>query len=505
MDMKGMDICQSDGKKIKFYCHDHSKLCCTTCGILHAKCQLDEISRVSGRKVPDPSFLKQILLQSEADADSLIANCKQSKTGLNQSIANISKELQEMRDRVMKLFDMAEKRIMNEANAVKSVEVKRLDDINAASSKINQVLSVCSALLENGTPDQKYIFWRNFQQRNETFISDITEQRNEQVTTKMTLSFPKELTTILEKGNNDIKLNCERKQTVETSLISLSSQPRPITLKLLVSVDLQKTGDDKEKPLLSGLDFLPDGRLVAVDNRNKNKKCIILNERLERLGTPYKFKDYPYSVVCVSHDTLCVTGGGAGKVVCLLSVSTDNTITLTREINTTSLFDSICCMSPSNMVVSTYNDPRPVRMISVDGVESDFDYFLTFPMKTYKLDESACTYVQTKNTLVLTDQLAHTVYMNDTVNGTSRAVTNENIQEPRGACVGPGYTVLVCSSANDSIVHLTIHGKMLGTYPVDMKSPNSICVSKDGTRIAVSNNYRGARKLQLYKISPAMS
>ncbi|KAH3870581.1 hypothetical protein DPMN_033769 [Dreissena polymorpha] len=102
-----------------------------------------------------------------------------------------------------------------------------------------------------------------------------------------------------------------------------------------------------------------------------------------------------------------------------------------------------------------------------------------------------CTYVQSKNTLVLTDKLAHTVYMYDTVKATSRAVTNENIQEPRGACPEPGDTVLVCSMRKNSIVHLTIDGKILGTYPVDIKLPFSICVSKDGTRLSVSNGTEG--------------
>ncbi|KAH3797598.1 hypothetical protein DPMN_151182 [Dreissena polymorpha] len=233
-------------------------------------------------------------------------------------------------------------------------------------------------------------------------------------------------------------------------------------------------------------------------------KCVILNEQLQGLGTPYKFKSNPLGVVCMSHDTLCVTSG-AYKVVFLLSVSTDNTITLTKQINTTSKFDSICCMSPFNMVVSTYNDdPHPVKMISVDGLEADFDHILTFPKKTYKIDESKCTYVQSKNTLVLTDRYAHTVYMNDTVNGTSRAVTNENIQGPCGACVGPGDTVLVCSQNNNSIVHMTNDGNILGTYPVDMTNPYRICVSKDGTRLVVSNSVLGTRKLHLYKISPVM-
>ncbi|KAH3805507.1 hypothetical protein DPMN_133811 [Dreissena polymorpha] len=156
------------------------------------------------------------------------------------------------------------------------------------------------------------------------------------------------------------------------------------------------------------------------------------------------------------------------------------------------------------MVVSTYDDIRHVRMISVDGVETDFQQ-VEFPQKTYTLGESFSTYVQSKNTLVLTDRLAHTVYMFDTVKGTSKAVTNGNIQEPRGACVGPGDTVMVCSNKMHSVVHLTVDGDFLCTYPVNMTFPCSICVSRDRTRLAVSNCVIGDKKLQLYKILPTLN
>ncbi|KAH3815873.1 hypothetical protein DPMN_144407 [Dreissena polymorpha] len=206
---------------------------------------------------------------------------------------------------------------------------------------------------------------------------------------------------------------------------------KPVTLELL-------TGDDWFVPLLTGLDFLPDGRLVAVDY--KNLKCIMMNDRLQIQGTPYKFNTNPSDVVCLSQCELAVTTNS--KKVCLLSVSSDNVISLTRQINTSTDVFSICCMTPTHMVVSTYDDPRTVRMINQTGVESDFDRVL-FNKKTYKFEESKCTYVPSKKTLVLTDRDAHTVYMFDTVKGTSRAVTNDNIQKPKGACVGPGDTVLV--------------------------------------------------------------
>ncbi|XP_052265891.1 uncharacterized protein LOC127868292 isoform X6 [Dreissena polymorpha] len=507
LDMKGMDKCHEHAREIEFFCQDHSKLCCLSCVLIHRKCdQLDEIVKVSRQTRPELQALKHSLIKLQSEADDFLADCKQSETGLNESIAKISSEVDTMKDRIIKLFEEAKQKLISEAKQFKIADVKRIGNKRDASLKVkeelNKVLSMCCVVLDSGTPSQQYIYSELMKEKRKTIESTMDDQRKIKFLSTMTVSFPKQVTSLLEMGSNSIKLNCVGNKTVETSPISLSSQPRPLILEQLVSVDLHKTGDDEREPDLSGLDFLPDGRLVAVDNNNM--KCIILNERLQRLGTPYKFEFYPQSVVCVSHDTLCVTFGGY-KEVYLLSVSTDNTITLTREITTSSKFYSICCMSPSNMVVSTCDDPRPVRMISVDGVESDFDHSLTFPMKTYKLGESRCTYVQSKNTLVLTDQHAHTVYVYDTVNGTSRAVTNENIQNPLGACVGPGDTVLVCSGNKQSIVHLTIHGKILGTYPLDMRYPKSICVSKDGTRLVVSNTNQVVKKLQLYKISPAMS
>ncbi|KAH3813652.1 hypothetical protein DPMN_142117 [Dreissena polymorpha] len=264
-------------------------------------------------------------------------------------------------------------------------------------------------------------------------------------------------------------------------------------MELLVSVDIKQTGDDKEVPFLSGLDFLQDGRLVAVDY--KNCKCIVMDDRLIKLGKPYKFNTIPLDIVCLSQCEVAVTT--YDKTVCLLSVSPDNVINLTKKISTSTNVFSICCIVPTNMVVSTFNDPRPVKMITKGGVESDCDYVL---FQTYKLDESNCTYVQSKNTLVLTDRKANTVYMYDTFTGTSRAITNENIQQPRGACVGPDDTVLVCSGAKNSIVHMTVHGDIIGNYPVDTKLPYTLCMTKDGSRLAVSG-CGTARKLIMYTLS----
>ncbi|KAH3898421.1 hypothetical protein DPMN_022651 [Dreissena polymorpha] len=190
----------------------------------------------------------------------------------------------------------------------------------------------------------------------------------------------------------------------------------------------------------------------------------------------------------------------SGKTVCLLYVSPNNVIRLTKKINTSTKVFSICCMTPSNMVVSTYGEyGHPLRMITQAGVESDLNH-CKFPKKWYGYEESRCTYVPSKNTLVLTDKIAHTVYMYDIVKGTTIAVTNENIEYPRGACRGPGDTVLVCIGAMNSILHLTADGDILDTYQVDMTLPFSLCMAQDGSKLAVSSG-NGHKKLMVYKLS----
>ncbi|KAH3812818.1 hypothetical protein DPMN_141259 [Dreissena polymorpha] len=62
--------------------------------------------------------------------------------------------------------------------------------------------------------------------------------------------------------------------------------------------------------------------------------------------------------------------------------------------------------------------------------------------------------------------------------------------------------------AKKFIVHLTLKGDILGTYPVDMESPWVLCMNKEGTRLAVSNILNsgiGNRKIQLFKISTAIN
>ena len=75
-----------------------------------------------------------------------------------------------------------------------------------------------------------------------------------------------------------------------------------------------------------------------------------------------------------------------------MSVSDDSSVTLVKMLPTSFKCFSISTLDADTFMVSTYDHKRPVRTIDVHGSEADFQHTL-LPDKTYKLEQSACTYI----------------------------------------------------------------------------------------------------------------
>ena len=88
---------------------------------------------------------------------------------------------------------------------------------------------------------------------------------------------------------------------------SAAADPRPVKLTLVTTLDLVKTEGDEDFPFVTGLDFMADGRIAAVDNNNN--KCFIMNADLQRQGTAFKFESDPNDVTCYKENALAVTLG----------------------------------------------------------------------------------------------------------------------------------------------------------------------------------------------------
>ncbi|KAH3704322.1 hypothetical protein DPMN_079378 [Dreissena polymorpha] len=214
VDMKGMDICPEHGKELEFFCQDHTKFCCSKCVLIHRKCdQVDEIANASGQERPKIQAFQQSMIKLQSKADAIIADCKQSETGLTESVAKISSEVYKMRDRIVQLFEEAKKKLITDAEQFQRAEVKCFRIKSEASFKIKEemykVLPICQAVLEHGTPSQQYIYSKILQDKHNAWESNINEHTNLKMSSTVTVSFPRELSTLLKMGNDFIKLNCD--------------------------------------------------------------------------------------------------------------------------------------------------------------------------------------------------------------------------------------------------------------------------------------------------------
>ncbi|XP_045186389.2 uncharacterized protein LOC123544382 [Mercenaria mercenaria] len=500
-DMKGLDQCDEHQKVLEFFCEDENQLCCSTCAIVdHRKCHsVVEIQNIAGRSASASSKLKVKLHEVREKAEKIVQNAKTSKERLDQDVEEVSLTIRRMRDDVMKMFDDLEVSIAKDAESFKTETLDKLTKKQTDSEKhianATKSLETIDNVDQNGTPSQKFILEQIMKRQVDVLSSDVDKECQNLETVTISFDFDDTIKLpplpISYYVPGQLTLKCSSSESVKP----ITPFDPIVKLTKITSIELEQTGDDVEEPLYPGLDLLPDGRLVTIDN--KNKKCLIYNEKLEKVGS-YQLSYKPRSVVVVSEEEVALTSGGLYKID-FLRVSKSNEITLNRTCKVTTKYDSICMKDDRHFVVGTYDDTRPVRIVSLSGEEKDFN--INFPNKKYHLNTSACTYIRNSDKIVLTDKNDHTVYIYDITSNTRVVVKDDQIKEPRSAVVGPSDCILVCSNGTNSIVQISQTGRVLSSYKLDMKLPYRVCVSKNKSLIAVSSNMNGGRKLQLLKVT----
>ncbi|XP_060584042.1 uncharacterized protein LOC132740203 [Ruditapes philippinarum] len=489
--MKALDLCDQHQHSFEFFCEDEKKLCCSKCAIVnHRKCHsVVEIEKIAGNIISPISTLGEKLKEAKEAAESVARHIRSSKDQLAEDIKEIHVKIRRMRDEVMEMFADLEDSVNKRAETLKKETLENLTKKQTQNKKdladVTSCLETIESIFKNGTPVQKYI-------AEQKMGSNVKEECQSLETVNISFQFDETIKLpplpVTEYVPGQLKLNFHHQGDVNFANMMMKLTP-------VSSIDLKKTGDDIDEPFYTGIDFLHDGRLVAVDS--KNEKCLVYNEKLVKVGS-YRLSYKPLSVVVVSEEEVAITRGD-GYNIEFLHVSKCNEVTSRRSLKVKTKYYSICLKDDRQFVVGTYDEPRPVRIVSLTGEEHDFK--VNFPNKTYSIDTSDCTYIKSSDKVVITDRDEHTVYIYDIKKGTRVVVKDDKIQEPCGAAVGPSDTILLCCRKTNTIVQISQSGQVLSSYKIDMKMPYKVCVSRDKSFLVVTNNYIGNGKMQKFKIS----
>lgn len=346
-----------------------------------------------------------------------------------------------------------------------------------------------SELMRHGTEEQKFLAAHVVNKQIELFKATLGKQKDDMYILDFSFECYASLTELIQ-SSDSLGIARLKKIPVDPRCQKVG---KIAELKLILSLDAKQQDNDSKSPLYCGIDFFPDGRLAIVDNQNK--KLYIMNESLVTVGM-CKLDCNPLSVVVLSEEKVIVNFGWTKTI---FHVSNTSDITLTRTFETSSSYDLICPLNDTTFVGNTYDDDGPLRMFTLTGKEDDFK---NIPKRRFKLNESRCTYIKSKSILVLSVRDEDALYLYETKNKytTERVVKDDRIKAPTGVCAGPGDTVFVCSEDTGSIVQVSLSGRVLDSYCLDMKYPRAVCMSKDEKVLAVTSSCIGEKKLHTLHI-----
>jgi len=181
-----------------------------------------------------------------------------------------------------------------------------------------------------------------------------------------------------------------------------------------------------------------------------------------------------------------------------MSVDGKSSITLMKTLQTSTEVWSICPYDVTRFIVGTVDDRRHVRMIGLNGQESDI-HSLTFPDKTYSASFCHCTYLPSDGVVAVTDWNEDTVQLYQLGPGTSRTVQDDRIQLPEGVCGAQGR-VFVASVGTNTVVEMTVQGEIVKCHDVGMDDPWTNSVTQDGGHMVVANYAMGDLTIKLFKM-----
>jgi hypothetical protein len=432
------------------------------------------------------SLVKEKLQATKGKAEDIIKHVMSSKEKLEQDVIKIPETINQVRNEVIRMFNDLEVVIIKRGKSfreetLKKRTLKQSQTENYLSDATTR-LEIIDSVYSNGSLAQQFIVEKKMENDATNLYRNVNEIFQDLETVSVTFHFDKTL-----------KLPPFLISEYVPGQLAFEVN-RPITLTPVSSIDLKKTGDDKAKPFYSGIDLLPDGRLVAVDTYNR--KCLVYNEKLEKVGS-YQLSYPPLSIAAVSEEGVVITSGNS-YIIEFLHISKRNEITLDRTCKVKAKYDSICLKDDDQFVVGHFDDKRPACIVSLAGNENDFS--VSFPDKEYTIYNNSCTYNKNCDILVLTDKCEHLVYIYDIKTDTRVVVKDDKIKEPRGLTVGPSDTILICSKGTNSIVQISQTGHILSSHKIDMIYPFRVCVSRDKSFLVVTNNLIGNMKMQKFKI-----
>ncbi|XP_053386641.1 RING finger protein 207-like [Mercenaria mercenaria] len=472
-------ICQCDihSKDLEFLCKDENVLCCGTCAIVkHRKCgSVIEISEMVSSEE-----LRHLDVQREvSDVRNQVLSVSKfltkSEDLMISQIKALPDLLKETKDKFVKKFDEFSVKILNDAEKIKQ---QKSATISAENRKCKEIEDKLEEVLETvvisqyATQFQAYILHH----RLNSVLKEIDDKRSD------VFKNLKEESVKLEFDRKLVSLVNFKSHFGSVHVNSKYKHPDTVPDHRVVSLSAEnKLGEDGSVTLITGIDFIGNGKFLVVNN--KIKSVDLRNDKLEVEAT-YQFEFNPRGVLALSEDEFAITRSFGIEI---LSICSNCSITHKSTISTTTENYSLSLLDDKHFLVGAFNNTKPAFIISRSGTEEHFN--IDFPLKQYDIITSQSLVLNTQNgsTLFLAMNDENVIYVYDLTKNSYTKVAHPSVIQPSHMCLGPLDTIFVSCCGSHKIAQISQQGKVLSVLDAP-RYPIAISYSRVSKKLIVSTN-----------------
>jgi hypothetical protein len=293
----------------------------------------------------------------------------------------------------------------------------------------------------------------------------------------VSVQFSEKLLDFLKTTPNELgKLNTDSSH-VDSDFLP---EPKPVEIRHITTT--HKRSSTGFQHFYIGMDFLKNGRLALADH--VDRKCVIMSASLNVIGEQ-RLKYAPQNLLVFGNDELLISSGDK-LFIDHFQVNSENILTYKKRIETLSPCDSLSLVVDNIFALGIADKTLPVCRLKDFKQFSNFE--VDFYRENYKLGETKCAYCHSLEILVLTDYARNTIAIINPRTGEKLRVQDKVIQGPRGVVIGKDGSIFVCCEDSCCLVQLSPSGEILSFRKLRINFPHSICISKDFTKLAISNN-----------------
>ena len=294
-----------DGKSIEMYCVDHNKVVCAECVIddEHKACDnLITIDKVSGeiRDSAEAFKLLDKLKECNEETECVILDRKRNIDKLNANKDRVLKQVAEARTTINKVLDDLEEMFKHDIELSHAQVIEQLEDqigrCHLLQKAVDSSKGILQAVVEHGTD-------------NELFV---VAHRMEKELHKYEAVLEKHFETV-DEIDYDFQLNYEIEHVLmaldEIGTLKIQRIPTNVSpfinKKAFATTRFAATSAfDERCAELTGGTFMPDDRLLLVDNANEKLKLFTsdgeLLSELELSSAPWDVTSVPGAMAAVS-------------------------------------------------------------------------------------------------------------------------------------------------------------------------------------------------------------